>query len=59
MQWNESQAAAVDVEVLVTLWDDISFVNIAIIHGRQDVLWVVFLQFVALNLKCLSLALAI
>ncbi len=36
-EWNESQAAAVVVEVSVTLWGDISFVNVALIHERQDV----------------------
>lgn len=38
-EWNESQATAAGVEVSVTLWCDISFVNVALIHGRQDVLW--------------------
>lgn len=41
-EWNESQAAAAGVEVSVTLWGDISLVDIALIHGRQDVLWNVF-----------------
>ncbi len=36
-EWNESQAAAAGVEVSVTWWGDISFVNVALIHGRQDV----------------------
>ncbi len=41
-EWNESQAAAAGVEVSVTLWGDIYFVNVSLIHGRQDVLWDVF-----------------